>query len=673
MTRPVQPRSLVHVPLVLIFLVSCWTTAPQAYGQAPTPPPAQSNDPDLDAYAALPALTDVQISPDGLRIAALRPVGQLNGLTILDLETRRSNIALAADPARYQINFCQWANEVRLVCQVRTMAKLALGGRNEARFQTSGLFAVNHDGSNVQQLSENGSLLFGEFNRGAFVSLLPHDRDHILIPQIDPKAVRTLQESLITSNITLWPDVWKVDINDGSRSRFIKAREGIAVWIADDDGVVRGGIGRRAIIRDDKRWRSVDISGLKEQPNPQPLSLSGNATTGDSIYLAANLDSDRRGVVEFNTVTGTITRTMYRDDRFDFDGDSISRAGVLQALFTVDDRLRYIPISDDAKALDAELRGALGGQSALPISHDVAWQRFTVLVAPPDQPATWYLYDRPARKLMRLGSEFPALKPENLPVTTWTQYQARDGMQIPARLTLPVAGAKNLPAILLPHGGPIARDSGFDVIAAFLAHRGYAVLQPQFRGSYGFGKKYMQAGRGQWGLQMQDDLLDGLQWMRSEGIAHATRACTVGLSYGGYAALVAAYKTPEQIQCAVSYAPVTDLEGLVRNYRLYRLDSRGLGYAHLPSDPEVLAANSPAAHAAQIKVPVLLMHADRDTNVLVEQSRTLAAALQAAGKPHRYIEQPDGDHFLGIQSHRREFFGELDRFLRAHLDTQTAQ
>ncbi len=650
----------IFLPLCAALLPGLWL----ATLRADTQPPA---DTLLEAYAALPALTDLQISPDGQRIAALQPVGQLLGLTIIDLNSQRSNIALAADPERYQINFCRWANEIRLVCQVRTVARVARGGKNQTLFQSTASIAVDHDGGKLVRLSEGGPVLFGEFNRGGFISLLPHDRDHILMPLLDPKAIRALQDSVITSSISLWPEVWRVDINDGTKTRLLKARDGIAIWIADDDGVVRGGLGRRAIMRDGKGWRSVDIGSLGETPTPEPLGFAGLADRGDGVYLAANLGHDRRGVIEFDTRAGTTSRTVFRDDRFDFDGSVISRAGVLQALLTLDDQIRYIPISEDARALDTELRTAFGGQPAVPWTHDDAWQRFTVMHTLPDQPTTWYLYDRPARKLIRIGSEFPTLTAENLPVSTWTSYQARDGIHIPARLVLPATGARNLPTILMPHGGPIARDSGFNFMAAYLARRGYAVLQPQFRGSWGFGKTFMNAGEGQWGLKMQDDLLDGLEWLRSEGIAHQTKACTVGLSYGGYAALVTAYKTPDHIRCAVSYAPVTDLPTLVRDIRHFRMGRPGYGYAHLPVDADILAANSPLAHVARFKVPVLVLHGDRDTNVLVEQSRTLAAALQSAGKPHRYIEQEHADHFLGIRAHRREFLAETASFLDTHL------
>ncbi len=153
----------------------------------------------------------------------------------------------------------------------------------------------------------------------------------------------------------------------------------------------------------------------------------------------------------------------------------------------------------------------------------------------------------------------------------------------------------------------------------------------------------------------------------SDGRLGYISACMVGLSYGGYAALVAAYKTPAQLRCVVSYTGVTDLPTLVRDFRLYRIGLRGVTAAHLSIDSDIQRANSPLHKVSGFGVPALLLHADRDTNVLVEQSRTLVAALQAAGRPHRYIEQRNGDHYLGVQAHRREYLQEMAGFLAAHL------
>lgn len=658
-------KSLLIVSAVLALSLAVSSIA---VSSAADEPPATATpsaiDPVVEAYAALPSITDLQISPDGKRIAAISPVGGVNGLTVIDLVTQKQNVALAADPARYQLNGCRWANETRLVCQVRMVATMALGGDDQARFATTAIFAVDHDGQNLLRLSSDATLhSVGELNRGSYVSLLPNDRDHILVSMLDPKAVGALQQSVLTSNITLWPDVWKIDIYNGKRTRLIKARDGIATWIADDQGEVRGGLGTRTIARDTGDWHTLDTSAFGQDPDNEPLGVGGE---GRFAYIAARIDDDRRGAYEMDTRTTRVTRTLFTDPRFDFQGAAIVRHGEPQALITSDDTLRLIPLSDAWKALDAELKAALPGQSPVPWSMDDAEQRFTVVAGAPDQPRVWYFFDRPARKLIRIGFEHPRLQGP-LPLSTWVEYKAADGTTIPARLTLPSEGARNLPAVLLPHGGPVGRDQGFSFVASFLARRGYAVLEPQYRGSFGYGKTFLKAGDNQWGLAMQTDVVDGLAWLRAEGIADSKHACIVGLSYGGYVALVAAYKTPDQFRCAVSYAGLSDLPTLVSNFAHYDLGRRSQQYLHLSSDPDVLEANSPLINAARFGIPVLLMHADRDTNVLVEQSRTLAAALQASGKTYRYIEQANGDHYLGVQTHRREFLTQLDGFLHTYL------
>lgn len=166
---------------------------------------------------------------------------------------------------------------------------------------------------------------------------------------------------------------------------------------------------------------------------------------------------------------------------------------------------------------------------------------------------------------------------------------------------------------------------------------------------------------------MQDDVVDGLLWLRKEGIADANRACFVGLSSGGYSALAAAYKTPALIRCAISYAGITDLDVFVGNRGGYRLNGDTMAYLNLLLDSTRLIENSPAQHANHFGVPVLLMQAENDTNVLVEQSRLMAERLQAANKPFAYFEQTDGDHFQTVQKNRSQFLIELERFLAAHL------
>jgi dipeptidyl aminopeptidase/acylaminoacyl peptidase len=265
---------------------------------------------------------------------------------------------------------------------------------------------------------------------------------------------------------------------------------------------------------------------------------------------------------------------------------------------------------------------------------------------------------------MRLAESYPGLPGivEPRPVT----IPARDGTPVPAYLTLPPGGQrKGLPTVILPHGGPWSRDTGAPHYwVQFLVSRGYAVLQPNFRGSSGHGDRYLAAGFEQWGLAMQNDLVDGLDWLVEQGIADPERVCMVGGSYGGYAALVAAYQIPERLRCAVSFAGVSDLDGVVERMRNFRFGE--LGVARI-QEGDARRRSSPIHNVERIGVPLLLVHGDVDRSVLVEQSRSLADALEAAGKPFRYIEQTNGDHYLSLQAHRLEFLEALEGFLQTHL------
>ena len=214
----------------------------------------------------------------------------------------------------------------------------------------------------------------------------------------------------------------------------------------------------------------------------------------------------------------------------------------------------------------------------------------------------------------------------------------------------------------MPHGGPSARDEErWDWIAQFLADRGYAVIQPNYRGSSGYGTAFAALGRGEWGRKMQDDIDDAVAHLAAEGTIDPARACIVGASYGGYAALRAAQRDPGRYRCAVSYAGVSDLNAISRYDRNF-LNSRGRNQwlrAQAPNLRDV----SPINHAADFGIPVLLMHGDRDVVVPVSESRRMAERLREAGKVYRYVEQAGGDHHFSSGAHRLEFLREMEAFL----------
>ena len=288
-------------------------------------------------------------------------------------------------------------------------------------------------------------------------------------------------------------------------------------------------------------------------------------------------------------------------------------------------------------------------------------------------PPIYYLVDFKTHGATIVGDAYPGLDNVTLGSVRTITYPARDGVAIPAYLTLPPGLApKNLPMVVLPHGGPEARDTvGFDWLAQFLAMRGYAVLQPQFRGSTGFGDAFRRAGEGQWGGLMQNDVTDGVKAMVGQGIADPHHICIVGASYGGYAALAGAAFTPKLYACAVSINGVSDLP-MMLGYEKGQFGSDSDSVAYWQQDigsqfDSKVANHSPVNSAADVAAPVLLLHSTNDTVVPILQSQEMASALERSGKPVSVVELRGDDHWLSNAATRLEVLNDTERFLHQYL------
>jgi dipeptidyl aminopeptidase/acylaminoacyl peptidase len=296
---------------------------------------------------------------------------------------------------------------------------------------------------------------------------------------------------------------------------------------------------------------------------------------------------------------------------------------------------------------------------------DESWDRhhYVVHIGSDRDPGAFYLFDAEKRKLVRIAYQYPALRERRLAPMKSIHYVARDGAKIPAYLTLPQdAPQTGLPAVILPHGGPTARDYwGFDWITQFLVAKGYAVLQSNYRGSAGYGEAWEGDGafRG-WRVAI-DDITDGAKHLIESGLADPRRICIAGWSYGGYAALLSAAEEPDLYRCAVSIAPVSDPW-------LWVEDMRGFLQADavrefVSTDSEVIRRGSPLKRAREIRAPVLLFHGDEDINVSVDHSRKMAKALRRAESPVEYIEYEEADHQIPRNEYRIDMLGRIGAFL----------
>ena len=274
----------------------------------------------------------------------------------------------------------------------------------------------------------------------------------------------------------------------------------------------------------------------------------------------------------------------------------------------------------------------------------------------PREAGAYYLLVN-GKDLVPLGRSFPLLEPASMADMEYVTYKARDGLEIPGFLTTPQSGKKPYPAVVLPHGGPWARDYlGWDRWAQFLANRGYVVLQPQYRGSEGFGQTLWRAGDNEWGQKMQDDKDDGARWLVAEGMADPDRIAIFGYSYGGFAAMAASVRKNSPFQCAISGAGLAEL----RSFDKITFTNRFQRQFQNPT----IGGMSPLDHVKEAEIPIFVFHGDRDQRVPVEQSRKFVRALKRAGKDVKYLEIVDLWHSSPWwPQHHLAMFQSLENYL----------
>lgn len=474
------------------------------------------------------------------------------------------------------------------------------------------------------------------------------------------------------------PSVWKVDLATGAAVEIQRKQANIWSWFVDDGGNVRGGIsydsGSWTVYRRDlktgelRRAASGKLSGERESAIDSIGLLAG----GDSGVVVTNARTGRFGVYRYDLGAQTIGEPIFEHPEVDVTKPQISSDGrTVEAVYYEDDLPRVAWLTPEFKALQAQIDRTFPGKvnRVLNLSRD----RNVVLVwsGAAHDPGTYYVFDRKAKRMEAFASPYEGLSAGQLAPVKPVRYAARDGLQIRAYLTLPRAREpKALPLILLPHGGPFARDSyGFDPLVQFLASRGYAVFQPNFRGSTGFGRDFVERGYGQWGGKMQDDLDDGVAWLAGQGLIDPRRVCIAGMSYGGYAALWGAIRNPEIYRCAISLAGVSDVRAMLK------YDARALVATRYSKawrrqvegeERRDLAAVSPLQQAARLNVPVLIAHGEKDSNVPADQSRQIVKALKARGARVQSAFYPNAGHNFTRSADSIDFMKRVEAFLEVH-------
>ena len=476
-------------------------------------------------------------------------------------------------------------------------------------------------------------------------------------------------------------DVYRVDIDSGERELVIENHENLAGWQTDLEGNVRLGVkidadGNTVILRVDE-GAFTEVYRCSNEETCGPVRFHKN---GEHVYMITNKgdEADITRLVLFDPVTGA-TQFIESDpeNQVDFGGAAFSDVtDEIVATFYVGDRLRIYPKTERV-ARDIEILKQQLPEGEISFGSSTEDEILTIVSVSRDvDPGSAYLYSRDTERVEFLYSSRPSLPSEDLAFMRPVRYMARDGLEIPAYLTVPkgVEEGDRVPVVILPHGGPWARDMwGYDPYTQFLANRGYAVLQPNFRGSTGYGKAFLNAGNNEWGTgAMQHDLTDGVKYLIDEGIADPDRVGIFGGSYGGYATLAGVAFTPDLYAAGISYVGPSNLITLLNSIPPYWkpimaiFDVR-LGDKDDPEDYERLVAQSPLFSAEQITAPLLVIQGANDPRVNKRESEQIVVALRDLGREVEYMLAPDEGHGFAGRENRLAVAVAMEKFFAKHL------
>ncbi len=638
---------------------------------AAAPPPAS-------AFGRLPAIEDVAISPDGQKIVFLGGSAEHRIISIAPIDGAK---AVNVDIGKAEVRTVRWAGNDYVLVRASLLQQFrdnAVGGKYVYHLDRD--FVLNTQGQITGSLLEHQAASSLAIHLPIIHVLQAPGPFAIVQGLTETSAVHIADDTRLAKadGPVVKPALWRVNVATLAAQMTERGTEATDRWDVDSQGRARVRIeddahGYRILVRPDPAglWKQVDEPVVADK---SPVYL-GYSDSEQAIYLEEPLAGDQARIVRYALADGVHTEI-----------NSVPRGGVE---LSIDPYTRATVAlcgaweKPDCLWLDAQL-GALYAKlaHAFPDAaitlHDWSQDRSRLVVSvdAPDAPPVWYLLDAAKGQLSPIGESYPELAGVKLGKMDWFTYKARDGLEIPAYLTLPPGAAPGarLPLVVLPHGGPAARDDyGFDWWAQFLASRGYAVLQPEFRGSRGFGLTFERAGRREWGGKMQTDLLDGVAVLVAKGTVDPSRVCIVGASYGGYAALAGVAFHPETYRCAISVNGVSDLASFVgEEARNYGVDSDSVRYWRTligtdASDAALISAFSPARHADQVKAPLLLITSANDTTVAPEQSTIMAYALTQAGRAAEQVTLQGDDHYLSSSATRIQMLQAVDAFLAKNL------
>ncbi|HYK75937.1 MAG TPA: S9 family peptidase [Daejeonella sp.] len=528
-----------------------------------------------------------------------------------------------------------------------------LGG--DENFQ---LFSVKADGTDLKALTP-----------------FPGVRSDIIDDLLDISGKEKELIVQINKRVKEYFDPYLLNIETGALTLLYNNKENYDSWVTDNNGVIRlasktDGVNITWNYRNSDKDTFTPLLTTSFKDSFTPASFDKD---NKNIYALSNIGRDKVVLVEYDPSTKKDVKELYADNKYDLSSIKYDRKKqALTSVYWEAEKQKKHFFDKEWGEIQNSLDKKLEGYQTDVVSYDDARTKAIVWAENDRAPIKYYIYDFKTKETKEIANPYPWIEEKHMSHIKPITYKSRDGLEIHGYLTLPLGlEPKNLPVIIHPHGGPWARDSWFfNPEVQFLANRGYAVLQMNFRGSTGYGKKFWEASFKQWGKQMQDDITDGVEWLKKEGIADEKRIAIYGASYGGYATLAGITFTPNLYAAAVDYVGVSNLFTFMNTIPPYwkpYLDQFHQMVGDPKKDSLLFVAASPALHTDKIKTPLFIAQGANDPRVNKAESDQMVEALKKRGVTVEYMVKHDEGHGFYNQDNQYDFYGAMEKFLEQHL------
>jgi dipeptidyl aminopeptidase/acylaminoacyl peptidase len=597
----------------------------------------------LEDFFKNPERTSYNISPDGKYISFMAPYE--SRMNIFVQKTGSDKVTRLTSETKRDIAGYYWANNTRL-----------LYINDNGGDENFALFGVDVNGKNEKCLT------CFENVRTQIIDDLEDQPDFVIVG--------------LNKRDAMVFDPYRLNINTGDMVMLAENPGNIQSWMTDHDGKLRvamaivDGVNTQLLYRDneEEEFRPILTTSFKESMSPQFFTFDNKR-----LYATSNLNRDKSAAVIFDPVSATETEMLYENDSYDVSSISYSRKRkvITAASYTSWKRERNF-FDETTKKLFERLEKELKGYEISISASDKAEEKFIIRTYSDRSLGSYYFFDLKKDKLTKIQEVSPWIDENQMAEIKPIQYRSRDGLIIHGYLTLPKGvEPKNLPVVINPHGGPWARDNwGFNPEVQFLANRGFAVLQMNFRGSTGYGKAFWEASFKQWGLTMQNDITDGVYWLIEQGIADKDNIAIYGASYGGYATLQGLVVTPTLYAAGVDYVGVSNLFTFMQTIPPYWKPLLDMMY-EMVGNPETdkvqFEATSPAMNAHRIMAPLFVAQGAKDPRVNIAESDQIVEAMRKRGVEVEYMVKDNEGHGFRNEENRFDFYRAMEKFLAKHL------